>query len=510
MTKPSIIPQPEKIQMEEGISYYDAKIPPEKIQNAEIGKEGYILTIKKEGIEIQASDDAGFFYGIQTLEQLAVQYNNEIPCMIIKDAPKYPYRSFHLDSARHFIPIEELKKNIACASAFKLNHFHWHFSDDQGYRIESKVFPLLTEISSKRCGDYFGSNKEEREEQHYYTQQQVKEIVQFAADHYIEVVPEIDMPGHVTAILAAYPQLSCEETKLSVATREGIYSDILCAGKDEVYSFMEKLLEELIQLFPGTYFHIGGDETPKSKWKTCACCQKKMQEEGLENEQQLQGYMQNRIASFLKSKGKTAIAWNEAALGENLDTDIVLQLWNDDPKDPAMKAFKQVDENGKPTGPNQGIGARFMKAGGRVISSNMLNSYCDYPHAFVKAKNIYETDILPQKCDEIADARARVLGGEALCWTEHIRTPQQLEYMIWPRFAAKADNLWSQDANKEFKEFTGRMKALYPFFAKMGIQAASMKEFIPGPITSGKQMMNFLKNLGGNNADEYAKANKEI
>lgn len=507
MNRPFIIPQPEKVQLLEGFCGNNFI---EEVINNNIVQEGYILEVQPDFIKIEASSPAGFFYGRKTMEQLQIQYNTAIPCMIITDAPRYPYRSFHLDCARHFISVEELKKNIRCAAAFKLNHFHWHFSDDQGYRMESEVLPLLTEISTKRKGDNFGGSRNSTVEQKYYTKDEVREIITFARENFIEIVPEIDMPGHVTAILAAYPHLSCTGEKHEVATSEGIYSDLLCAGKEEVYEFLEKLLNELADLFPGQYFHIGGDETPKTRWKECTCCKKKMEEENFSTLQQLQGYLQNRAARILKKKGKTVIAWNEAALGDNLDTDIILQLWNDDPDDPAMAAFQMKDKNGNYTSPNQGIGAKHIRKGGKVISSNMLYSYCDYPHAFVKPQAIYEADNIPQQCEDITDAKSKVIGGEAVCWTEHIRTGERLEYMIWPRFAVKADNLWSLSENREFNLFLKGEKILYSILEKYGVSPASPTEFVPGPVTSGVQMMEFMELLGGGNADKYRDANKEV
>lgn len=426
--------------------------------------------------------------------------------------PLYEYRSFHMDTARHFIELEELKKNIRCAAAFHFNYFHFHFSDDQGYRIESKVLPGLTEISSRRNGDHFGGVDSDIPEQHFYTQEEIKELVDFAGELGIEIVPEIDMPGHVTAILAAYPELSCSGKNVQVATSEGIFSVILCAGEEKVYVFMEKLLEELCGLFPGKYFHIGGDETPKTAWRACPKCQAKMRAEGLTMEQQLQGYLQNRIAAFLKKKGRTVIAWNEAALGDNLDPDIVLQLWNDDPDDPAMKAFNMKDENGNYTSPNQGIGAKHIAKGGRVISTNMLHSYCDYPHAFVKAESIYKADMLPQKCQDSPEVRAHVLGGECLCWSEHIRDRERYEYQIWPRYAVKGINLYCGKPDMEFEEFLEEYgDEIYALIGSFGIKPASREEFVPDPGTGAKQMMEFMNRLGGADVGKkYEDAQKEV
>lgn len=426
--------------------------------------------------------------------------------------PLYEYRSFHMDAARHFIEMEELKKNIRCAAAFHFNYFHFHFSDDQGYRIESKILPGLTEISTKRNGDDFGGFGSNVIEQRFYRQEEIKELVNFAGELGIEIVPEIDMPGHVTAILAAYPELSCSGKNVQVATSEGIFSDILCAGNEQVYEFMEKLLKELCDLFSGKYFHIGGDETPKTAWKICPKCQAKMTAEGLVSEQQLQGYMQNRIAATLKAMGKTVIAWNEAALGDNLDSDIVLQLWNDDPNDPAMMAFKMKDENGNYTSPNQGIGAKHIAKGGKIISSNMLHSYCDYPHAYVKAESIYKADMLPQKCQDNSDVRVHVLGGECLCWSEHIRDGRRYEYQIWPRYAMKGINLYCGTPDMEFKDFLKEYgDEIYTLIESFGIKPASRKEFVPDAAVAEKQMKEFMEYLGGTSVREkYQDAQMEV
>lgn len=340
---------------------------------------------------------------------------------------------------------------------------------------------------------------------------QIKDLVAYAAGLGIEIVPEIDMPGHVTAILAAYPEISCSGKAVQVATSEGIFSDILCPGKEQTFALMETLLDELCGLFPCRYFHIGGDEVPKSAWKSCPHCRERMREEQLDNLQQLQGYLQNRIAGYLKAKGKTVIAWNEAAVGGNLDTDIILQIWNDDPNDPAMKAFKMKDENGRYTSPNQGIAARHIARGGNVINSNMLYSYCDYPHAYVKMKAIYEADMLPQKCEEIPDARDHVLGGECLCWSEHIRSGEALERAIWPRYAVKGLALCGETRG-DYKTFIREnAQTIYEKIERHGIVPTPMKQADPGPLESAKQMAEFVKRLGGaGNRNKYEAAQKEV
>ncbi|MCF0120220.1 MAG: family 20 glycosylhydrolase, partial [Oscillospiraceae bacterium] len=319
----------------------------------------------------------------------------------------------------------------------------------------SKVFPRLTEISTKRRGDDFGGYGSTTPEQHYYTQDEIRELVKFAADLGIEIVPEVDIPGHVSAILAAYPELSCTGKPVDVEITAGIFSNIFCAGNEQVYEFIEALFTELCDLFPGRYFHIGGDEVPKIEWKSCPKCQQMMKDKGLKNELQLQGHFQNRIADFLMAKGKTVIAWNEAAAGGNLNPNVLLQLWNDEPDGPDMEENQFVDENGDVVSLNQGIGAKHLAAGGRVISSIIRNSYCDYPYDAVTPESVFKADLLPNKCPDTPDYRSRILGGDGLGWSEHIRTRERLEYQLWPRYALKAINLYCGTPDMEFEEFMG-------------------------------------------------------
>ena len=505
-----IVPMPQKITVCDGVCGNDNPLSWQ--EDADLPNEGYIVQITKKGVIIQASGKAGFFYGQKTLEQLRCIYPNGIPCMKIEDAPAYPYRSFHIDTARHYFPLDELKRMINAAAAFKLNHFHWHFSDDQGWRIESMAYPLLHELGAKRDGDFFGKTKNNRTEHLYYTQEEVKELVHYCDERHIEIVPEIDIPGHVTAILAAYPHLSCTGKQLEVATSAGIFPDILCAGKEDVFAFLFELLDELCTLFPGKFFHLGGDETPKTRWNACPDCRQRMAAESLADSRALQGYLTNRLAAHLRSRGKRTIVWNEAALGDNLDTDIIIQLWNDDPKDPSLRALsRQKDENGKPTSPNQGIGSRMLRKGHEVLLSNMLSSYCDYPYSYVTLKNIYTWDMIPQKCEDIPkEVLTQVIGGECLCWTEYIRDGVSLERTAWPRYAAKAEALWTAEGQKNFKNFKIRLKKLYPFMKELLPGIGYPGSWFPNPIASAKDMMVFASNISGNIRSEYADAQDEV
>ena len=481
-------------------------------ENASLGPEAYRIRIGEDQIVVEAGGKAGLFYADRTLEQLRFQCGGALPCLEIEDAPEYGYRSFHIDTARHYFPAGELKRMADAAASFKLNRFHWHFSDDQGWRIESRVFPRLHEIGARRSGDHFGAYSSDETEYRYYTQDEVRDMVSYCSGLQIEIVPEIDIPGHVTAILAAYPELSCTGKQVEVAASAGIFPEILCPGKEETFSFLFDLLDELCDLFPGRYFHIGGDEVPKTRWESCPCCRKRMEEENLSDTRQLQGYLANRAAAHLREKGKTVIAWNEAALGGNLDPGVVLQLWNDDPKDPALRIYgAERDENGKLTGPNQGIGSKHIRRGGYVICSSMMGSYCDYPHAFISARKIYEADVIPQKCGDIQEeAKEHIRGVEALCWTEYIRTAEELEAHAWPRYAAKAEVGWSGEGRPGYKDFAKRMRALYPYLKSKVPYAAPPEALSAGSLYSIREMISFAKNFSRQTISGFAEAQKEV
>ena len=315
----------------------------------------------------------------------------------------------------------------------------------------------------------------------------------------IEIVPEIDFPGHVTAILAAYPQYSCRGNQVEVQTKAGIFQDIFCAGKEETFTFIENLLDDLLELFPGRYFHIGGDEAPKQNWKTCPHCQKRMAEEGLENVQQLQGYFNNRVARHLKKRGRMAIVWNEAAAGNNLDADVIVQLWNDGSKLGGNKI--------------EGIGKAHLARGGRVIMSNMMNSYCDYPYGFISLKNVHELPMVPSdmtKEEITAEMDEHIMGTECLLWTEYIREWERLENYAWPRFAASAEAGWSGENRGSYKEFKKRMEQIFPIFEKYGIQATKASGWVPNPIEKMRQLAEMASNFPKDTKESFTKQQDEI
>lgn len=407
---------------------------------ADLGEEGYRLEVKPDKVVISASGEKGYSNGLVSLYQLLAKGNGRIGCCSFTDTPKYPRRGFMLDVCRHFFPAEEVKKIIEQCSLLKLNYFHWHLSDDQGFRIESKKFPELNKISSYRrlseidpvvteglgkTGDIYGG---------YYTRNDIREIIEFAAARQIEVIPEIDLPGHTTAIHAAHPEYTCSGEKLEVANTFGIFPRIFCAGKEEGYNFLFDLLDEICELFPSKYFHIGGDEAPKSEWKACPECNRVMKEHGFTGYEQLQAYFGGRLIDYLKKKGKTAIVWNEAAASGELDDSAVIHYWIE-----------------------MGGGASYvvpeLAKGRKLILSSMNQFYFDYSYADIpmKATLLYEPEI---KGTPVPGEN--VLGVEAPMWTEWISTCKALERMIYPRMHALAECAWTKDRN--FEDFICRLK----------------------------------------------------
>lgn len=450
----NLIPRPQRVICLTGSG--SAALSVETSLDDTLPKEGYVLRID-ETITLRAGSRQGLVWGRRTLEQLKIQFPDTLPRLEITDAPAFPIRAIHLDSARHMLPIGELKKMMEAASLFKINTLHWHISDDQGWRIESKAFPKLHEISAYRKGDHFGGYCSDEWEGGYYTREEVREFVAYCDSLGIQVIPEVDIPGHVTAILAAYPHLSCRGEKMEVCTRAAITEEILCVGRDEIFDFLETLFGELLELFPAPWFHIGGDEAPKGRWQECPHCRRRMEEEGLENLRQLQGYTMNRVAAFLRKHGRRSIVWNDGAYGGNLDPDIVLHVWFPDPDDAV---------------------GRHVAKGGQLIWAPVDRVYCDYPYGEHPQKGIYEMPI-PEAA----------LGAETLHWSEHIRTAERLQELCWPRAVAMAERSWSNEG--DYGDFCRRLEAIFPVFGRLGIRAMPPEGWDPDPEEAARQVAEF-------------------
>ncbi|MBN1330563.1 MAG: beta-N-acetylhexosaminidase [Candidatus Heimdallarchaeota archaeon] len=409
-------------------------------------REGYHIKADEESIYITGVHAQGIFYGTQTLKQLMVLKDEnkeddkekiwEMPCVLIRDYPRFKWRGFMLDEARHFMGVKAVKRILDLMCFHKLNVFHWHLVDDQGWRIEIKKYPKLTEISSKR------KLVAKREEQPFdenktiyggfYSQEEIKEILTYAQERFIEVVPEIEMPGHCVATLVAYPELGCVNGPTAVPTRWGIFKDVYCPGKEHVYEFLKNVLKEIMELFPSKLIHIGGDEVIKARWRKCFDCQAKIKKENLSNVKELQTYLTNYFAKYLESKSWHLIGWNQI-LDENLSNNAISQYWFGKKKTLLY----------------------YLRKGRKTIMSNYLHTYLDHPYRIISVKKAYEFEPIPNKLEH--EFHKYILGLEAPLWTERITSLERLDYQVFPRLTAYAETAWTPKAQKNFKSFFARL-----------------------------------------------------
>lgn len=363
--------------------------------------EGYRFCASADGVKVDAATEQGVVWALTTLAELA-EGQGSLPQCEFEDAPLLKHRGLSLDCSRHFFPAEEIKKIIEQMARIKMSVLHWHLVDDQGWRIESRRFPLLHETSGE-----------------YYTQEELKEIVEFARVRGMEIVPEIDLPGHTTALLAAYPQYSCTGEPIELRQYGGIFDRILCAGKDETFTFLEELLDEVCALFPSPRFHIGGDEAPKNEWKKCPHCKARMEALGITDYEDLQGYFTDRVTAILKKNGKRAVCWNDVLTAKEPDTSNQVQFW--------------TAEHEKPV-------PAFIRRGGEVIASRCPALYFDYPTALSPLRKIYSYK--PVIMHHNYAGHPNLIGVEACIWTEQISTAEHLEEMLFPRLYAVAEIGW--------------------------------------------------------------------
>ncbi|HTX92368.1 MAG TPA: beta-N-acetylhexosaminidase, partial [Anaerolineales bacterium] len=351
-----------------------------------LGREGYRLTTSPELISIEAPETAGVFYGIQSLRQLLpveiesrqalAEDDWKVPGLAITDEPRFAWRGFMLDEGRHFQGKETVLLTLDLMALQKLNVLHWHLTEDQGWRIEIKKYPRLTEVGSQRAGTsstITGPEHDHVPHGGFYTQEEIREIVKYAADRHITIVPEIEMPGHALAALAAYPELSCTGGPFEVATHFGIFQDIYCAGKEATFTFLQDVLDEVMDLFPSPYIHIGGDEAPKKRWENCPDCQRRIEEKGLKDEHALQVYMTNRIAAYLDSKGRRVVGWNEI-LQDRLVPTAIVQFWVRG-RENLIKALRQDHR--------------------QTIMSTYLDAYLDHSYDLMPLSRAYNFEPVP-------------------------------------------------------------------------------------------------------------------
>lgn len=437
------------------------------IDNSIEKQEGYKLTINKNSITLFASDLSGLYYAFQSLLQLFPlerKFSYLLPCLEIEDAPRFKWRGVHLDVCRHFFPIEFIKKYIDILAIYKINTFHWHLTEDQGWRIEIKKYPKLIEIGSNRketMGDGIPHGG-------YYTQDQIREVVKYAKEKFITVVPEIEMPGHALAALTSYPEFSCTGGPFDVETKWGVFKDVFCAGNDSTFKFLENILDEVIELFPSEYIHIGGDEVPKDRWKNCSKCQSRMTNEKLKDEHELQSYFIHRIEKYLNSKGKKIIGWDEILEG-GLAPNAAVMSWR---------------------GTDGGIAAAKMKH--NVVMSPGTHCYFDHyqwqsgePKAiggFTPLEKVYSYDPVPSQLND--NESKFILGAQANMWAEYFETTDHVEYMLLPRLLALSEVVWSSNESKDISDFLNRIKYHYTLLEKLNYNFR-----IPPPIKTGNEIL---------------------
>jgi hexosaminidase len=425
--------------------------------NATLGDEGYSLAVKPDGVVISAKATAGLFYGVQSFLQLLPAYQEAgtvssgtiIPCVRIEDQPRFRWRGLMLDVSRHFFTKKEVEQVLDDMAWHKLNEFHWHLVDDQGWRIEIKKYPRLTGIGAWRTGTGFGLDPKastaygpDGRYGGYYTQDDIREVVAYAQARHINIVPEIEMPGHSSAALRAYPQFSCNGGPFTDGLSGGVFNGVYCAGNDDSYTFVEDVLTEVFALFPGPYVHIGGDEVPVDNWKHCAKCQALMRREGFTKESELEGYFIRRIETFVNAHDRRLIGWSEIREG-GLAANATVMDW-------------------------VGGATEAAEAGHDVIMSPLADCYFDHyqstdhskePYAiggYLPLRQVYGYEPIPANLP--APYQSHILGAQANVWTEYMPSLQHVEYMMFPRLCALAEVDWSPKSSRDWDDFSRRVR----------------------------------------------------
>ncbi|GAB4260255.1 MAG: family 20 glycosylhydrolase [Saprospiraceae bacterium] len=439
------------------------------IDNGIAGGEAYKLEISKEQVTVRSSGGAGAFYAVQTIRQLMpVEVEKgpvehlSLPCAEIEDAPRFSYRGMHLDVGRHFFPVEFVKKYIDLLAFHKFNRFHWHLTEDQGWRIEIKKYPRLQEVAACRDETLVGHYNDQPHQYDgkrycgYYTQEEAREIVRYANERFITVIPEIEMPGHAQAAVAAYPELGCTGKPVEVAKRWGIFEDVYCPN-EETFEFLENVLTEVMDIFPSEFIHIGGDECPKTQWKTNPTAQAIIEREGLKDEHELQSWFIQRMERFLNDHGRNIIGWDEILEG-GLAPNATVMSWR---------------------GTEGGIAA--AKQHHKVIMTPTDYCYFDYYQSqdpdeplaiggYLPLEKVYSYEPIPE---ELSEEEAKyILGAQGNVWTEYMQRPEHVEYMVFPRACAMAEVNWTNPNQKDYDDFLQRLSTHLERLKAMGVNAA--------------------------------------
>ncbi|MDR6196395.1 family 20 glycosylhydrolase [Siphonobacter sp. SORGH_AS_0500] len=436
--------------------------------------EGYHLRIQPKSIELIGHDQAGLFYGVQSLVQLISQSSDlRLPACSIKDYPRFSYRGMHLDVSRHWFRVPFIKKYIDLLAQYKFNTFHWHLTDDQGWRIEIKRYPQLQETAAFRSQTLIGHKRElphrfdGKKYGGYYTQDEVREVVRYAAQRHITIIPEIEMPGHALAALSAFPALGCTGGPYQAATFWGIFDDVYCAGNDSTFTFLQHVLDEVVELFPSKYIHIGGDECPKTRWKSCPKCQARMKHEGLKDEHELQSYFIQRMEKYLLTKNREIIGWDEILEG-GLSPGATVMSWR---------------------GTEGGIEAMRQKH--KAIMTPEMFVYFDfyqslYPQEQVAAawytplSKVYSYEPVPDSLTQ--EEASYLLGVQGNVWSEYLSTDAKAEYMIFPRALAVAEIAWSPKTGRTYTDFLRRLRKNESLLKRLKVNYAKVFDEITDTV----------------------------
>lgn len=429
-------------------------------KDSAVSREGYFLTVTGQGIEIAASTEQGVIWALTSV-YLRCEADRCIGCCHISDAPRYPHRGQSLDCVRHFFPVEEVKRILEQMSLVKMNVLHFHLTDDQGWRIESLKYPQLHSVNPE-----------------YFTQAQLRELVEYARVRGIEIIPEIDLPGHTTAILNAFPHFGCTGEKPELATAGGIYTTILCAGKEDVYFFLEQLLEEICDIFPGERIHIGGDEAPKQQWMACPHCLAAMKELGLTDFEQLQGYFTRRVVDILRKHRKTPICWNETLKGYPAPEEMQIQYWT-------LVAPEKMDA--------------YAKSGGSYIYSYMCELYLDYPYSMTSVRKLYK--MRPHIWNRRCENDPGLLGIESTLWAEHIPDKRNLEEHLFPRMYIVAEKAWS-GGHMPYRNFTVTLRQLCDLAGRKGICTMAETWWNPKGRQRRVEALDFFVKMNGGTLED--------
>ena len=455
--------------------------------------EGYRLTVTPEGIELAGASEAGVFYGIQTLRKsipaVAEGMNIELPSVTINDYPRFAYRGMHLDVSRHFFTVDSIKKYIDILALHNMNTFHWHLTDDQGWRIEIKKYPELTKIGSQRKQTVIGHNTGEYDGKPYggfYTQDEIRDVIAYAQQRFITIIPEIDLPGHQQAALATYPELGCTGGPYDVWQQWGISDDVICAGNPKSMQFLEDALSEVIDLFPSEYIHVGGDECPKVRWKTCPKCQARIKAEGIKGDKKhsAEEYLQSSIISqmekFVESKGRHIIGWDEILEG-GLAPNATVMSWRG--VDGGIEAAKQ--HHNVIMTPNTYLYFDYYQSTDTENEPMAIGGY-------LPLERVYSLEPTAGIPDEY---KKYVIGVQANLWTEYIPTFSQVEYMVMPRMAALAEVQWTDPSKKEYQSFLPRLVRMTKLYDRLGYNYAKNIFDIHAEFTTDTENGEIVVNL---------------